>query len=844
MTKSVSSTNACSGHEIKKQVSFGRSRSTPQVIRNHSSTIQSWKKGSSVPTLRSSVITEKQDNKICKTTAEVTTPVPIKTQSFLSSEKLVVDAVTTVLDDFIKESLTRQEDKLEIDSNHQTNNPALPEAGNIATNAVISALDDIVGETWTGSEDSSDKSLNATSTRPASGMKLHGGKRQKQAINEVSSRHSVKPWYSSSTFDKNAAEFLVNCSSSSSRSSLGTSNKPKRVTSARSRSRTFGRGSTGEIRRPASLKPTTVQYKKEPTNTKSLVVQGSTLEKPKLEIEDNKVADEVAGTTDVPIQSEDDTTKAERGSSVPSSISEVIEPMVRPARVFKFDEKFSGSKTETTVIKPTSAKKVRERKSSPTKKTKLDFHMDSGKGIWKTVLNETQLNAFRRLFSRFDRTKNGAISAAELFQATLELLPDTGSELSLNEVSQILKEFDIKGTGEIEFDEFLFAMINPKNYLKIMSDDDRENLAKEVKIFEEITNARNKTLGSKSSKKSSPDDSLTDLRRNLFFTMLKTATKKDSMKEIRHFYVNRIKKLNDHVIHDWSAGQRCIGLSYQEMIKRYEHITKELKDKKSPFAGKKEYMDSPYAQPLRWGCNGLLKQDEPKRVKGARDSYRKSSTYSYEGRARSARPASARKTDGNTGIPVSVSEANQRNDVQIQSKVDSARAAHRVKIRDHRIVDELQRTYSTPASKLEKVPVEKRRAVSAKKRTAPLRRPRISEFVCTPKVVPLPRYPLQSYPQTFNYDDLPEIRQKAAVIHEDYYNELRKVAATNSRTIYKQLQVEQMRPTMRNHFKKSYLAYSGDYEPFVVSPWIPFPAPSPWIPYPPLGQSQPKTAWS
>ncbi|XP_078481354.1 uncharacterized protein LOC100177763 [Ciona intestinalis] len=843
MTKSVSSTNACSGHEVKKQVSFGRSRSTPQVIRNHSSTIQSWKKGSSFTTLGSSV-TEKQKNKICKTKAEVTTPVPIKPQSFLSSEKLVVDAVTTVLDDFIKESLTRQEDKLKPNSNHQTNNTALPEAGNIATDAVISALDDIVGETWTGSEDSSDKSLNATSTRPASSKKLHGGKRQKQAIKEVSSRHAVKPWYSSSTFDKNAAEFLVNCSSSSSRSSLAKSNKPKRVSSARSRSRTSGRGSTGEIRRPASLKPTTVRYKKEPTNVKSLVVQGSTLEKPKLEKEDNKVADENVVTTDAPIQSEDDTTRAERGSSVPSSISEVIEPMVRPARVFQFDEKFPGSKTETTV-KPTSPKKVRERKSSPTKKTKLDLHMDSGKGIWKTVLNETQLNAFRRLFCRFDRTKNGAISAAELFEATLELLPDTGTELSLNEVSEILKEFDIKGTGEIEFDEFLFAMINPKNYLKIMSDDDRENLAKEVKIFEEITNARNKTLGSKSSsKKSSPDDSLTDLRRNLFFTMLKTATKKDSMKEIRHFYVNRIKKLNDHVIHDWSAGQRCIGLSYQEMIKRYEHITKELKDKKSPFAGKKEYMDSPYAQPLRWGCNGLLKQDEPKRIKGARDSYRKSSTYSYEGRARSARPASARKTEGITGIPVSVSEANQPNDVQIQSKVDSARAAHRVKIRDHRIVHELQRTYSTPASKLEKVSVEKRRAVSAKKRTAPLRRPRISEFVCTPKVVPLPRYPLQSYPQTFNYDDLPEIRQKAAVIHEDYYNELRKVAATNSRTIYKQLQVEQMRPTMRNHFKKSYLAYSGDYEPFVVSPWIPFPAPSPWIPYPPLGQSQPKTAWS
>ena len=54
-------------------------------------------------------------------------------------------------------------------------------------------------------------------------------------------------------------------------------------------------------------------------------------------------------------------------------------------------------------------------------------------------------------------------------------------------------------------------------------------------------------------------------------------------------------------------------------------------------------------------------------------------------------------------------------------------------------------------------------AISARTWGAPARRPKISEFVCTPKAVALPKYLLQDYPQTFNYDDLPEVRQKVIV---------------------------------------------------------------------------------
>lgn len=48
-------------------------------------------------------------------------------------------------------------------------------------------------------------------------------------------------------------------------------------------------------------------------------------------------------------------------------------------------------------------------------------------------------------------------------------------------------------------------------------------------------------------------------------------------------------------------------------------------------------------------------------------------------------------------------------------------------------------------------------------RSAPPRRPKISEFVSTPKVVPLPVYPIRDIPQSFDYDNVVGIRKRVCI---------------------------------------------------------------------------------
>lgn len=45
-------------------------------------------------------------------------------------------------------------------------------------------------------------------------------------------------------------------------------------------------------------------------------------------------------------------------------------------------------------------------------------------------------------------------------------MPD--EKISFEVAKKVHREFDIKCTGEIEFDEFLFAVTHPKNYLKLI----------------------------------------------------------------------------------------------------------------------------------------------------------------------------------------------------------------------------------------------------------------------------------------------------------------------------------------------------------------------------------------
>merc|ERR1712167_78150 len=196
--------------------------------------------------------------------------------------------------------------------------------------------------------------------------------------------------------------------------------------------------------------------------------------------------------------------------------------------------------------------------------------------------------AFETLFDRIDVSDTGGITANEIQHL---IKKHTNKNSTLQQVKNVLKDLDVKGTGDIEFDEFIFMLSQPSNYVRLLDKRDlkglKGNTGKETqKILDQKNDDGNETT-------------------YVFFEALRNATKQDSMTALRTFYKNRLKKLNDHVIHDWSAGQRCIGLSDQEMLKRYETIQGELLRQRVNFCKDNSYKTSPYARPLEWGVMNL-----------------------------------------------------------------------------------------------------------------------------------------------------------------------------------------------------------------------------------------------
>jgi hypothetical protein len=429
--------------------------------------------------------------------------------------------------------------------------------------------------------------------------------------------------------------------------------------------------------------------------------------------------------------------------------SNTNKPIVNKRQISPRNSRNSGSpKSKTSKVTISAMPPVKDRNSSPTKpKNQSESNQDTRKSMHNTAFS-TQVNrllkqntqqlfenlspevrkAFQTLFDRIDVTDSGAITAKEIQHL---IRKHTNKTLTLNQVQKVLTDLDVKGTGDIEFDEFIFMLSQPSNYVRLLDKRDlkglKGNTGKETqKILDQKNDDTNETTF-------------------VFFEALRNATKQDSMTALRTFYKNRLKKLNDHVIHDWSAGQRCIGLSDQEMLKRYETIQGELLRQRVNFCKDNSYKTSPYARPLEWGVMNLREAIVSRRLK---------------------------------------------------------------------------------AQELKTKKVEPRRV-------------KMSEFVVTPKAVPLPRYSIEKrspLKKTFNYDQLADIRKKVDDIAKDYYGQLKKVAGENSKVIQKEIAVDEIKSkSSQANFMHTFEAYCA---PFVVSPWIPMPSPTLQASFSPLGRSK------
>ena len=68
------------------------------------------------------------------------------------------------------------------------------------------------------------------------------------------------------------------------------------------------------------------------------------------------------------------------------------------------------------------------------------------------------------MFELLDKDGGGSLDAAELYSVLKEL----DINISLDEISSVLQELDKDGNGEIDFDEFLYAMTMTDKYLTML----------------------------------------------------------------------------------------------------------------------------------------------------------------------------------------------------------------------------------------------------------------------------------------------------------------------------------------------------------------------------------------
>merc|ERR1711970_802461 len=210
-------------------------------------------------------------------------------------------------------------------------------------------------------------------------------------------------------------------------------------------------------------------------------------------------------------------------------------------------------------------------------------------------LNPVQLVAFEKIFENFDLEKTGTLTAEELHKCINQLAGYNA--LSHRDVMHILGELDVKGTGDIEFDEFIYFMTRPQNLEKMLTDDDRKHIERQTGV------ALNNEQGH-SDVKESPGDVL--------FNILQRVLQQENNTEIRNFYRQRIlNKMDDNVIHEWSDGQRCIGLADREIMRRYKEIALRYRRDQSF----KQYLDSPYAKPNKWGIAELRRNIKSRKTR-------------------------------------------------------------------------------------------------------------------------------------------------------------------------------------------------------------------------------------
>ncbi|XP_060077399.1 uncharacterized protein LOC132556953 [Ylistrum balloti] len=416
---------------------------------------------------------------------------------------------------------------------------------------------------------------------------------------------------------------------------------------------------------------------------------------------------------------------------------------------------------------------------------------------WYEDLTDDHTSAFKELFDILDSSNTGLLNADSLYEG----LKRVDSDITKEEVENVLKKLDKDGNGEIDFDEFLFHMTQGGG------ESDEESDKKRGRNFSK--------------------------RQRLFYTAITEFSLKTTLGEIERSYLARMRQA-PHVLSHYTAGVRLIGLTDRQLQRQFKKMQKTARNN-----------DSPYAKPLPFvSQSGAVKPKSIRKQVGRKEisqyklaADRRHSPLQRKKTRMSAKVLALAETDVKPQIVIDAINSDHKVTKEVQATINESLkmwdkrssivsrlpgshliANLRAKIRTNLI--QLDRTTEEP--ELEEQPKQSI-AIDEKGDRSSSSSRRISG---NREKVPLPVLKIKYLKHRPTIDDLPNIREKATQAINDYYQNMRKATVKDAYTNWDKLYADTIRPKkLLENFRTVYRAYSPHKEEdaFVVCPWMPGP---------------------
>ncbi|ESO88326.1 hypothetical protein LOTGIDRAFT_234643 [Lottia gigantea] len=378
---------------------------------------------------------------------------------------------------------------------------------------------------------------------------------------------------------------------------------------------------------------------------------------------------------------------------------------------------------------------------------------------WYEELSDDHTSAFKEVFDMLDSAHTGLLNADTLYEG----LKRVDSEITREEVEDVLKVLDKDGNGEIDFDEFLM-------HITAMDDE--------------------------SDSKSNQSPKYTK-RQRLFFSALRKFNRKSDLSELH------AKKVEQpHVLSHYTAGVRLIGLTDKQLrlkLKKMQRAARSIK--------------SPYAKPLNFVIScGDSKTKTVRKTIGL-----KASDVLQE----IDKPSNKLYFD-----PLRIVKSQKDLDRDIQIAVTDAIKNSQTRVSKMPKICDVMKLKKEDSQKLSKSGDRLKSAVSHRADSTKKVSRRKHNGWIIPRTerdrVPLPVLKISS--KRLTIEDLPDIRERVKKAVDDYYANLRKGFVRTACEHWEELYANHRgSKKLFEHFREVYRSYSPqkEEEAFVVCPWVP-----------------------